>query len=167
MTNEKAELKLAVAHSIGCDIEDDLESTNRDMLRASGQLQAAFSLETKINVVIEELDADMKSASPPFKDQDSLDNAKRYLSRTMAACSSEVKQSSDLRLQLEGKIQAFSQMIQRIKHICDAERRKINAVKEVVEKGEKVASSPRSRSVGRHPGPSLADRRRAESFREE
>lgn len=167
MSVDKSELKLAITHALGCDLEDDLESAERDMLIASGRVQASAALEIEIQKIVHKLDADMESIKRPFKSLEDLTQAKRYLGFTLTACSTVSKQSNDLRLRLEGKTQAFKHTMQRIKRICDAEQRKIDAVKEATKLEGNTSKSRRSRPIGTHPGPSLADRRRAEALKKE
>ena len=159
MSIEKSELKAALAHSFGCDADDDLEAAQRDVLRATGRGQAAQVVAHEITKIISKLDGDMDTDDPPFRQAEDYATAKHYLGACLAQAATLGKQSDNLRLQMEGKVMAFQHTIKRFAKIKEAEDRKASAITEA----EKApAESGRGRPLGAHPGPSIAAQRKAE-----
>jgi len=156
---EKSELKAALAHSFGCDADDDLEAARRDVLRATGRGQAAQVMAHEITKIISKLDGDMDTDEPPFRQMEDYAKAKHYLGACLAQAATLGKQSDNLRLQMEGKVMAFEHTITRLSKIKEAEERKASAIKEAE---SATAESSRGRPLGSHPGPSIAAQRKAE-----
>jgi len=157
---EKSELKAALAHSFGCDADDDLEAAQRDVLRATGRGQAAQVMANEITKIIAKLDGDMETDAPPFRSMEDYGKAKFYLGACLAQAATLGKQSDNLRLQMEGKVMAFEHTIKRFTKIKEAEERKASAIKEVE---EAPTESGRARLTGAHPGPSITAQRKAEA----
>ena len=168
MSFKKSELKLALARALKCDLEDDLAAAERDSLRSAGRVQAAVALEQEISKIIRKLDADMASDTPPFKDPESHKQSQLYLTHALAACMTVSKRSDSLHQQMEGKVAAFKHTMARIQRICEAEAGKMAAfarepAKEPPKERETPERHPHPRPIGKHPGPSLAARRKAEA----
>ena len=168
MSVSKSELKLALIQDLGCSADDDLEAAERDVLRATGRIQAAGMLEHEVTKIIAKLGADMESASPPFPDLETQKKVKFYLGACLAACATARKQGDNLRLQMEGKVLAFKHTIKRLENIGESTQRKLNAVTAIhaalADPNSDTDIDLHSRPVGVHPGPSLAAQRRAEAL---
>lgn len=159
MSIEKSELKVAFAHSLGCDADDDLEAAQRDALRATGRIQAARVMEAEITKVIGKLKLDMDSEEPPFSTPEAYQKGAFYLRACLAKAATLAKQSDNLRLQMEGKVMAFEHTIKRLAKIKESEEHKAAAIQAAAL--EKPATkNNRQRPMGTHPGPSIAEQRR-------
>jgi len=158
----KSALKVAFAHDLGCETDDDLEAANRDALRATGRNQAAQLLTHEITKIIAKLKLDMESDAPPFRSLEDQSSAQSYLSACLAKAVTLGKTSDNLRLQMEGKAMAFRHTIQRLAKAKEIEERKVEAAKEALENPQ--GSSGRDRAVGTHPGESVAAQRKAEAL---
>jgi len=160
MSMEKSELKAALAHSFGCDADDDLEAAQRDVLRATGRGQAAQMMANEITKIIAKLDGDMESEAPPFRSLEDHSKAKFYLGACLAQAVTLGKQSDNLRLQMEGKVMAFEHTVKRLAKIKEAEERKAVAIREAETSPPEAGEA---RLPGTHPGPSIATQRKAEA----
>jgi hypothetical protein len=167
MSIEKSEIKAAFVHALGCDADDDLEAAQRDVLRATGRGQAAQVMENEITKIIAKLSSDMDSDDPPFRTPEDFQKAKFYLGACLAKAATLAKTSDNLRLQMEGKVMAFEHTIKRLAKVREAEERKAQALKTTIRPDdgpdqEGVAPRP----VGKHPGESIAAKRKAEAEEE-
>lgn len=167
MSVSKSELKLALIQELGCSADDDLEAAERDVLRATGRIQAAGALEHQVTKIIAKLDSDMDSDAPPFSDLETQKKAKFYLGACLAACVTARKQGDNLRLQMEGRVMAFKHTIERLQKSSEITQRKRDAVRAIeaalVDPNSDADIDLRSRPVGVHPGPSLSSQRKAEA----
>jgi hypothetical protein len=167
MSNERAKL----AHDLSQVLEGDLKDAKNNMLTCAGRVQVSLLLEKEVTKVIRQLDADMTSAAPPFKDAQGCNKAKHYLGRALASCMSVSKKSTGERLMAEGMAQAFQRTIVMLKEIQvsdSAEQPSANAVsvQSIAPDETVVNESPSERPVGKRPGMSVAQRRRAEAAAE-
>ena len=154
MSVEKSELKAAFAHAIGCDADDDLAAAEKDIDRYSGQAQASKLLEQRITAVVAKLKADQDSDSPPFRNPEEYQAARRYLAMCLSQATTLSQASDNLRLQMEGKAMAFRHTIHRLSKIKADEERKAAA----------IANPPpdAGRQTGMRPGATIAEKRREE-----
>jgi len=142
----KAELKQLVTTEVGVRVEDALEEAKRGLAIFEGRqiamMDGAKSVEALIGVVDEEL------KSEKF-DLEAAAHIKRYLTRSSTALQNLAQQAANLRMAQSGKIQGFEQTVALLKNMVDAERTKVEALREA--EAAPPPQSPAERVLGARP----------------
>jgi len=167
MTLEKAELKMSVAHELGCQVDDQLAGAEKDGLRHAGAKSALFHAAKEINrqlhaAVKRDLEEGaFEGEKFPESELQLQSLINRWISRASGLCENMAQMHESQEIVKAGETAGLKKVIDRIKKYHDAERQKAAALKDA-EDGKVVPIRGGTRASGQHPGPTLKDRRLAE-----
>lgn len=160
MTLEKAELKAAFAHDMGCKFDDVLAEEESELHRNEGAavslLQAAEVIGSLIAKVDKELDA--KDIDIP-----TAKKVKEYVNQAAMVLKSLSTRADQARVKSIGKIEAMKNVVALTQKTYEGELQKAKRIKEAEDEG---FDHPSGRPPGVHPGQSLKQKRQAEEAAE-
>lgn len=150
MSAEKAEIKMAVVHELGCDFDDEREKAEQDVLRHAGGAKALREAARAVETLLAHVARDFKGEklSP-----EQAETATLYVKRSAEICRNLALTAEVSEQRAYGRAEAFRSVIKTTKKIHDAEQKKLEALQ----------SDEEGRAVGEHPGESEAARRREEA----
>jgi polyhydroxyalkanoate synthesis regulator phasin len=149
MSIEKAEVKLAAAHELGCRLDDVLEGARKDSLRQEGA-RAAFQVAARsVQDLVPVVDQDLDSGELSLEDATKV---KRYLIRAVTILDNLQKQANNQQLLVSGKIQGLEAGVQVAQKFHTDESVRLQALR----------NPPQQAPVGEAP-PSLKALRQAEA----
>lgn len=156
MSIEKAELKKAVAHEIGCRLDDLLEAGHVEVHGYDGARKAfrqgAKSVGELLALVDKELDeGKFNELEGPLKVAEVV---KKYVQRAVNLLDNLQMNAEANHLKAQGKVEALTTAITVPKKLWDDESKKIEVAKAAV-----VTPAEGPRASGTHPGDPLAERR--------
>lgn len=167
-TVEKAEIKIITANNIGADIEDMLEQARKsEHMHEGGKLALADAVK-KVNALTElfvrsvnEGELDLSKLAP--EEIEGL--VKRWINRCVGLLENLTLMSQNAQLSAAGMVAAYKNAMKAPMKIMEAERKKMEAIKEAIEEQERTGDPDLdgrtiSRAMGQHPGDPLADRRK-------
>jgi hypothetical protein len=129
MSIEKSDIKISVAHEIGCRLDDALESINKDLYR----LEGASSVYRHIIQVLHELNVIVDSDHVEEKiDIDSFNAVKKYFEKAIVVIKQQSMQAENNKHIQLGKIQSMQSAIHITKCLKDEEetKSKLSAARE-------------------------------------
>jgi len=157
---EKAEIKMAVAHDIGCSLDDMLTAARAEIHRWEGaklaHQQAQGGIDSLMGI---HLKKDLEEGNLGMEEAEKI---QRWLQRARGVNENLALQSDAMICKAKGKVEAMEKAVLVTKKVYDTEERKKNAVDEPGEPDERLAGRP-TRAVGSHPGQSVAQQRRDEA----
>lgn len=153
---EKGEIKAATVHEIGCRFEDMLEAAKVDSARNEGAKVGLQAAAKKVLELQAHVDKDLDEGV--FGDVDGpmavASQVKKYVSRAVGVLESMSVTAENHRILMQGKVQAFQQMIDNMSKLHDMELEKTKAKQE--------AGAHKRRVTGTHPGSTLKEQRKLE-----
>jgi hypothetical protein len=167
MNLDKSELKIGVAHELGCRLDDTLEAAQKDVLRFEGAIQAFLQASQAVEGLLSHVDKDI--------DEGKLDlqvaaEIKKYLVRASQVSAVLAKQAENNRLVHSGRVLAMEMSVKIVKKFQEDEATKVANFKKALSEGTIVeetsgftptAGGPRP-VPGIRPGMSIKERRLAE-----
>lgn len=129
MSIEKSDIKISVAHEIGCRLDDALESINKDLYR----LEGASSVYRHVIQVLHELNVIVDSDHVEEKiDIDSFNAVKKYFEKAIVVIKQQSMQAENNKHIQLGKIQSMQSAIHITKCLKDEEetKSKLSAARE-------------------------------------
>jgi len=155
---EKSEIKMSVAQEIGNNLDDALESAKVEINRWEGGKFAHVQTTQGIDHLIgHHLKKDLEEDKLTMEDAERI---KRYLLRAKGLVENLSIQCDSLTLKAKGKVEALEKAVLITKKVYDSESRKRTSLLTPEEPDERTGPT---RAVGAHPGPSIAQQRRAEA----
>ena len=167
-TVEKAEIKIITANNIGADIEDMLEQARKSEHMHEGGKLALADAAKKVNALtelfirsVQEGELDLSKLAP--EEIEGL--VKRWINRCVGLLENLTLMSQNAQLSAAGMVAAYKNAMKAPMKIMEAERKKMEAIKEAIEEQERTGDPDLdgrtiSRAMGQHPGDPLADRRK-------
>lgn len=166
MSLHNSELKIGVVHEIGCRLDDNLESTTKDMYRSEG---ASSALKQAVGVIENAYALVDKDVDDGKLDLDNAKKVKNYLEKTRNMMTSLAGNAETSKLTLAGKVQGLQQSITIAKKFKDDELNRVKALHAALAAGTVqntetglVHTGEGQRPTGVHPGLSIKERRRLE-----
>jgi len=149
MSLEKAELKILILNDLGCDIEDMSESLQRECHQQEGATVALREATKAILGLQALVDEDVDKGR---YDIEAAARVKAYVARAASQCEDMSKAAFTKRMVSEGRHQGVAQVVGLLKKKAQVESLKAEAMKSTDED---------RRPIGGHPGPSIAQSRKA------
>jgi len=154
---EKSEIKMSVAHDIGCSLDDMLTGARAEIHRWEGaklaHQQAQGGIDSLMGI---HLKKDLEEGTLGMEEAEKI---QRWLQRARGINENLAIQSDAMICKAKGKVEAMEKAVLITKKVYDAEARKREALLNPEEPDDRVG---RTRAVGAHPGLSLANQRRSE-----
>lgn len=152
MSVEKAEIKMAVVHDLGCGFDDERERAEQDVLRHAGGAKSLRDAAKAVEVLLAHIAREFKGEKiTPAQ----AESATLYVKRSAEICRNLALAAEVAEQRAHGRVEAYRSVIKTTKQIHDAEQKKIESLRS----GEEGP-----RAVGEHPGESEAARRREEAM---
>lgn len=172
LTN-KAELKRAIFHKIGCDADDYLEGAKRNIAGFDGAKNALRQSATQVQAIAELVTKDLDDGK--LNDMEPIQvaaYAKRQITRAVESLNNQARHFENLQLSAVGEANAFDRMVKHMAKLHDQEHAKIQQIEGAFEAGQvvlnedgsvdQVAGEPRERVPGMRPPQGIAAQRKAE-----
>lgn len=157
MSKEKAELKKLIFHELGAQVEDMQEGALKERQSLAGGKMALRQAAAHILGLQEAADKDLDSGVIP--DGDCLKVVKLYIERARQTCLGAAQNLENKEIAATGAHTFGGNVVALFKKMYDEEDNKAKAL-------ESEEHDPRRRPLGAHPGPSLAQQRKAEDAKE-
>jgi len=167
MNLDKSELKIGVAHELGCRLDDTLESVQKDVLRFEGATQAFLQAAQAVEALLTHVDKDIAEGKFGLEVAGDI---KKYLVRASQVSANLAKQAENNRLIHSGRVQAMEMSVKIVKKFQEDEATKVANFKKALSEGAIVEEAsglgpalggPRP-VPGIRPGMSIKERRLAE-----
>jgi hypothetical protein len=171
MNLDKSELKIGVAHELGCRLDDNLEATQKETTRFEGANQALQQVSKAIEGLLPHVDKDIEEGKFGLE---AAADIKRYILRAAQVATNLSKVAENNRLIYSGRIQAMEMSVKIVKKFQEDEATKVANFKKAVSEGaivEEVSGltpamgGPRP-VTGIRPGMSIKEQRLAEAAAE-
>jgi hypothetical protein len=184
MTLQKSQMKAAVVHEIGCEIEDKLEGARAELAQQQGALQFGKAAAKAVAALTEHVKREFAEGyfDKMVKETPTEELAAKIaseVSRRIGTCSNLLthltQQIPDQIAKAKGRIQEDEAIIKMLKKKADAEVEKLKAIADAVARGDlamedgaPVAVTSAGASLqGAHPGMTLKQQRLAEEEAED
>lgn len=155
MSIEKAELKKAVAHEIGCRLDDLREGAEREVHAYDGARKAFSQGSKSVTELLKHVEKEMDEGA--FNDLDGplavAAIIKKYVQRAANLLDNMQMNAEANHLKAQGKVEALAAAVSVPKKLWDEEHHKVEVARTALN------GSAGPRSVGTHPGDPLAERR--------
>jgi len=171
MNIEKAEVKVAVAHEIGCRLDDTREAARSEVAQWEGANASLVQAGRAIEELARHVDKDVDEG---LYDLEVAKHVKKYLTRAAAVAQNLGTQAGAQRLMAQGKVQALESAVKVVQKFHEEETRKVAGFKRALETGlvrlepdgTPQATSPGTTLPGVRPGMSIKEQRLAEEAAE-
>ena len=161
MSLEKAELKMLMLQDLGNKFDDVLEEMGRDQCRTEGASKALSQAATVIAQLATLVDDDLDKER---YDIETATRIKQYISRATTQVSDMASAMTRNKLVAQGRREGIAQVVQMTKKEYDREEAKKKAIEKASEDPSLIAQDGLSRRLtGVHPGPTIKQRRLADS----
>lgn len=150
---EKSEIKMGVAHDIGCRLEDALEAAKQDVYRWEGAKMAYTQATKDVNGLLGHLKRDVEEQKLSM-DQGIL--VQRWLTRSRDVCQNLTLQADAMICKVKGKVEAMEKAVKITKGVYDVEEKKRDSLK--VEQKKLDAADAASVSAEDSSGPKRISR---------
>ena len=167
MNIEKAEVKVDVAHELGCRIDDTREAARNEVAQWEGANTALVQAGRAIEELAKHVDKDIDEGG---YDLETAKAVKKYITRSAAVAQNLATQAGAQRLMAQGKVQALENAVKIVKKFHEDEVRKVEGFKQALldgririePDGTQQATTPGVNVPGVRPGVGIKEQRLAE-----
>lgn len=159
---EKGEIKKGTLEEVGIKLDDMLESAQRQHYAHIGAKQALTQCAKQISTLAKQVDGEIDAGE---YDLQVATHVKKYIGRAQMAAEGAGRQQGNQELVSSGKIEALQAAVKAIQKQHALEDAKIQALREAEQAAlsDVPLTQSERRVAGQHPGPSLAQQRKAET----
>jgi hypothetical protein len=168
-TIEKAEIKIFTANEIGADLEDMMEQAQKAEHMHEGAKIALADAYKKVNALADYLHKTIEDGELNLAEIDTPEKIEGLVRRYIGRCAGVIENlglmAQNAQLGAAGMVAAYKNAMKAPMKVMEAERKKIDAVKSVLDQATASGGDPDvqlrapPRPTGAHPGNPLADRR--------
>ncbi len=151
MAIEKSEIKMAVAHELGCGFDDALEKAQQDIHRWEGAKTAFKEAAAGVEALCAHIQRDLKEEK---FDATAANAARNYVRRAAAICENLRLKAEVHEQRAHGRVEALETSVKLTKKLYDAEEAKLQALKEHQEGADDEEKSDETPTNGRQRPPS-------------